>query len=438
MQRASFRAGVLFIGLLQAAALGQIPLVPRSQLREGQPFAMIDAVNFRATAPGQSRLDLRIKIAHDDLQFIKLAEELYQAVYEMTIIVQDEDEFQVAGKTIEDTLRVQNFSNTNSMRGYRQASFSFSLAPGKYEVQANLLDRATAISRLQKQRIELRDFSGDQLQISDILITDAPPVATAKVANEALTPTSSQPSPSAPLYAFYEIYDRSAALLYEVIYTIKTVKGHKIFQESASVQRHAEVTPAHFALPREKIGLGEYEIFIKASSGQRSAASAHRLNVPWQGAEAALADLEEAIKPMTYLVAKADFKKIKEAPQEKRHEAFIEFWCRQDPTPSTEFNESMEEFYRRVWYANKYFSSPSRPGWKTDMGMIYVVMGSPDAVSDSNVYSRRPRGRQVRTQAQMAQYWIYQRPRRTFVFLDRSGFGDYYLHSPWPFDPHNL
>jgi GWxTD domain-containing protein len=61
-------------------------------------------------------------------------------------------------------------------------------------------------------------------------------------------------------------------------------------------------------------------------------------------------------------------------------ETFIEnFWLRRDPTPGTVENEFKEEHYRRIAYANEHFST-GIPGWKTDMGRIYIMYGPPDAI----------------------------------------------------------
>lgn len=60
--------------------------------------------------------------------------------------------------------------------------------------------------------------------------------------------------------------------------------------------------------------------------------------------------------------------------------SFIEwFWIRRDPTPKTVENEVKQEHYRRLAYANRKFTSDV-PGWRTDRGMIYVLLGPPDRI----------------------------------------------------------
>lgn len=60
---------------------------------------------------------------------------------------------------------------------------------------------------------------------------------------------------------------------------------------------------------------------------------------------------------------------------EKAHWAKI-FWKRNDPTPTTERNERLEEHLRRVQYARKWFKAATPLGFD-DRGVIYVKYGEP-------------------------------------------------------------
>ena len=76
----------------------------------------------------------------------------------------------------------------------------------------------------------------------------------------------------------------------------------------------------------------------------------------------------------------------------------------------------MEEFYRRVRYADQRFGVGG-PGWKTDMGRIYIQYGPPDEIV------RNP----FRFDGPPEEIWYYYQSRRTFTFVDRDGFGRYEL-----------
>ncbi len=67
--------------------------------------------------------------------------------------------------------------------------------------------------------------------------------------------------------------------------------------------------------------------------------------------------------------------------QEERERFQQAFWDRRDPNPATKKNEFMEEHYRRLQYANSVLGRDStRPGWKTDRGRFYIILGKPDEI----------------------------------------------------------
>ena len=64
---------------------------------------------------------------------------------------------------------------------------------------------------------------------------------------------------------------------------------------------------------------------------------------------------------------------------DERYQFVEQFWLRRDPTPDTMVNETRDEHYRRIAYANERFPS-GKPGWKTDRGRIYITWGPPDSI----------------------------------------------------------
>ncbi|CUS97606.1 GWxTD domain-containing protein [Candidatus Kryptonium thompsonii] len=79
----------------------------------------------------------------------------------------------------------------------------------------------------------------------------------------------------------------------------------------------------------------------------------------------------------------------------------------------------MEEYYSRVKYANEHFGHYLE-GWKTDMGMVYIIFGPPSSVD------RHP----FDINAKPYEIWYYYEINRRFIFLDETGFGDYRLITP--------
>lgn len=84
----------------------------------------------------------------------------------------------------------------------------------------------------------------------------------------------------------------------------------------------------------------------------------------------------EMIQCTRYLMSKEEFEKCLVADDSKA--AIDKFWL--DIGGSQErARELVRKYYNRVKEANKNFSS-DLPGWKTDRGMIYIVMGEPYSI----------------------------------------------------------
>lgn len=67
---------------------------------------------------------------------------------------------------------------------------------------------------------------------------------------------------------------------------------------------------------------------------------------------------------------------------DRDRDAFITiFWLQRDPTPGTPDNEFKTEIEKRFAYVNDYFKrGAGRPGWMTDQGKIYMILGKPSSV----------------------------------------------------------
>ena len=105
--------------------------------------------------------------------------------------------------------------------------------------------------------------------------------------------------------------------------------------------------------------------------------------------------------PVRYIITKVEIKAYKALETEAERATFIDwFWQRRDIEPSTPQNEFRDRYETRVFESQKKFISSATPGWKTDMGKIYILVGPPDEIN-SDVMGQTHRG--VVT-------WVYRRP----------------------------
>ncbi len=136
----------------------------------------------------------------------------------------------------------------------------------------------------------------------------------------------------------------------------------------------------------------------------------------WIDMPTSLLNLEVAINMLEFIVSKDEIKRIKSGSQADREQKFREFWESKDPTPNTEYNELMAEYYRRIDYAYEHFTTINTIGYQSDQGEIYIKYGPP-----KNIERKFPTGEAA------VEIWTYDN--RQFVFRATSGFGDFRLVS---------
>jgi len=80
-----------------------------------------------------------------------------------------------------------------------------------------------------------------------------------------------------------------------------------------------------------------------------------------------------------YIITPDEKAVFKELKNKRERDAFINlFWKMRDPSKGTPKNEYKEEHIRRFKYVNRYYKYGSLlPGWKTDRGRIYIILGPP-------------------------------------------------------------
>ncbi len=124
----------------------------------------------------------------------------------------------------------------------------------------------------------------------------------------------------------------------------------------------------------------------------------------------------EMVERLMYLATETEMRNLKMADVAVRESVWNAFWKRYDPNPITEINEAEKEYFARIDYCIKKFSSGDK-GYKSDRAKIYMKYGEPDYI-EFGTFERHRNPYEI---------WYYYRLGKQFVFVDRSGFGEFVL-----------
>ncbi len=83
--------------------------------------------------------------------------------------------------------------------------------------------------------------------------------------------------------------------------------------------------------------------------------------------------IDRLVESIRYLTTKEEYEKM--TTSFKKKELFDEFWLNNAKSP-VKAKRVIRAYYKRVREANMLFTS-YKEGWKTDMGMIYIIFGPP-------------------------------------------------------------
>ncbi|MFB0565570.1 MAG: GWxTD domain-containing protein [Candidatus Aminicenantaceae bacterium] len=144
--------------------------------------------------------------------------------------------------------------------------------------------------------------------------------------------------------------------------------------------------------------------------------------------------LEEEV---VYIITPKEKDVFLQLETDRERAIFMEaFWKQRDPNLNTPENEAKEEHYHRINYANNWFGKESPgPGWRTDMGKIYITLGEPKTIERFENL----------TEVFPVIIWFYEGMAEyglpnafSVVFFKKSGMGEYELYSPIKYGPQTL
>lgn len=387
-----------------------------------------DIVTVRAEDPSLLRLKVFVRVPYSELFYISTKDRKFLARAEIAVIVLDKKDFQVESFDRQDTLIVDSITETNDRDRYLSLDTAFNLEPGKYKIKCLLRDLETEQTVETISKVKLDPFNIKPIQISGVLIADS-----IEVTEEGLV--KAHPHVDKPrtgygtLFGHFFLYTNADYGKIKVKIAVRNERLKKVYQDERDFERQSESFPITFAIGDSSLSYGTYSLEIKAITGDFSVRHQTKFRIHWKSAPVTVADVELAIRQLRYVASGDELKKMRKLPAGERKKAFEAFWKRRDPSEETEKNELMEEYYRRIQFANSNFGFGKREGWKSDMGMVYVVLGIPSDVQRHGGLSRSIYLPTSNRPVFAYEIWHYFGEDNKFIFVDDTGFGEFRLYN---------
>jgi GWxTD domain-containing protein len=405
--------------LLFQSVNGQVETADQPDETRSLPKFYQDFLNFYAPDSATTRVDAFIQVPYNQIQFVK-SDKGFTASYTVTISVFDENRDKlVVEKTWNEEVNEKDFEQTNSQNNYNLSFKSFYLHPGPYIIRSSVEDKESKKEYSTENPFTVKSLEVP-LTLSDVIfISKMSEVGDAKKILPNVSGNVATQKDGVPV--FFEAYSDSARDV-RMEYIITNDKRDIVFQSNESQHLDSGKTQIFHTIKDSSISLGKYLLTISLlnNKGEVVASTNKGFYSRWSGVPSTVKDLDLAVDQMVYIASQSELDHIKDAKtKEEKTKRYLEFWKKKDPSPSTEENEVFNEYYRRIEYANQHFSHYVK-GWKTDRGMVFVLLGAPNNVD------RHP----FDVDSKPYEIWQYYQMNKQFVFVDETGFGDYRLITP--------
>jgi GWxTD domain-containing protein len=386
----------------------------------GLPAFLLKVFSTFSQDTGESSAKIIVQFVNDNLTFVK-SDSGYEAEVQIEYYMTEKEHDYVFNRTVNHKVFTNNYSDTESRKEVNTFYTEMPVSPGKYEVAVTAFDKNNSKQFNQTAKFEVADTAtaDKRFVVSDFLFfSDYEADAEGHITqfNPELTQAFSTDKKFIYVYFNSFTFNENDSIL--IKYQVKDDRGIIITQNQYITTGKSKFLEHFIKLNRYYFNRNKYIMELFANAGEQWIVKNTAFAFFWRFSPNSIQDLDLAMDQLKYIAENDSVKYYKKASFEEKKKFFERFWAERDPNPDTEENELMDEYYRRVNFANTNFASSGVEGWLSDRGRIFIKFGEPDEIE------RHP----FDAQSYPYQIWRYFSVQKVFLFIDRTGFGDYDLH----------
>tara|TARA_B110000444_G_C18816458_1_gene585410 strand:- start:567 stop:1790 length:1224 start_codon:yes stop_codon:yes gene_type:complete len=358
-----------------------------------------------------------MEVSSNALQFLK-KDNVFEAKYEVTIAILDENKEKKSSQLFSDTIIVKKFGETTSKIKKKIITTAFVLPVDSYTVTSSLKDLDIKLSAKKEQEINLKYLSkSTSLKIYNPIFLRERKGSWGFGLNKF------------PTVANRVISDNNTISLNQYIVlnpgpysiTMSVVSDKRVqWEDSIDAVSKGDVVSHLVNIPIKDIDKRDLTIKVVVTQNDSISSKSSPFKIKNTMLFDGIDNIDTALAQMSYILTSEEKKELKNLKQSEKEKFFKTVWAKRDPIVKTKINELMEEYYSRVAFAEENFSRGTSGGWKSDMGMVYILFGKPDDMT-----------RSMNMQGSYNyEKWYYFQIGEEFTFIDDYGFGDYRLKTP--------
>ena len=370
----------------------------------------------------KTRLDVFIQVPYNSVQFVKTGQG-FEASYSVSVAIYDEEKKNLITEKIwNEKITAISFELTSSPDNFNLGHRSFELLPGVYNIVTSLTDNDSRNQYDSENKFDVKSFETSPAMSSIMLVAKR----TVVEGNTKIIPNVSRNvlTDRDGLATFLEVYTDTSRKLF-IDFQILDQEEIEMGKRTIAIDVKKGSNQIFDDFDSLYLNLGRYylKVTLRDSAGTTFATSVKPFVSRWAGVPRSITDLDKAVDQMVYIANPEEVSYIEDAPDRlEKAKRFVAYWTKYDSNPSDEYNPVFNEYYSRVAMANANFTTYSMEGWRSDRGMVFIILGPPDNID------RHP----FEYYAKPYEVWQYYNLNRSFLFVDNTGFGDYRLDPSTP------
>lgn len=327
-------------------------------------------------------INIHADISNDRLQFVK-EDSVYHSSYSLSVAIFEGGNTNGIPKhqlSEIKTVDVNEYKETLSSASGESHNYKFEVPKGVYTSVITVRDLNSNKSHTVRTEIEFEDNSGTI--ISDLRMVYWDDDKDFESSYESLI-NNIVDKQSPYTGALFEILTPSSAPVnFTIRYRLINSEGDTVYDDRFDGVTRDKLQMQVLKIPLDNLNAGNYKIEadIEISGSKFSRNTFFYLR--WKDLSLNVSDIDSALEQMLYIVEYDSVKHVFDFEEEEKREWFKNYWNELEESLSLKKNSLMEEYFRRIAYANMHFSVPKKDGWKTDMGKVLCLMGDPDEVQN--------------------------------------------------------
>lgn len=347
----------------------------------------------------------------------------FVAEYRVSVSFATPDSLHVRRVERNESVRIPTFQETGRTDESILFQHLIALEPGRWLVTVHAGDANSSRGFRAHDTLDVPDFRPGGLRLAPPLLVYDGRGRTHpdSVPDLILNPRHTTAYGGEPANVYLEAYD--APEPQPVLLEVLDEMGAIVWSDEVLLEEGTpELRRTFLELPVASLSLGKLHLRVSAEAAPEPARAPLVISISDQWM---VANFDEVLTFLEYIATPDEIEALRTGPATDRRRLWEEFWKRRDPIPATPVNEFRDAFFQRVRYATEQFSeSGGQPGWRTDRGEVWIVLGQPSYTRERFI------GRADYLGRANAWEWEYEDTpdgRLVLIFQDMTGFGRYEL-----------